>query len=284
MANDALPREGTCRENQHDDAIPHEIEELQLIYGCELIIACSRALRLPQPVAATGCVLFHRFFLDVSLRTHSHVWAASGALLLATKIEEQVRKIRDIANVLHAQLCVREGLGELAKDGQRVPLDFYGAFGYEWKRNIVQSELRILHELGFNVRVEHAHKFVLVFVNTLREKAHAGDWLNGGHTWRDVLQSAWKYANGALRLRLCVLEKAEDIACACIALGAAEVKVDLPEGWNDVFGSSAQNMKRIEAEIRRLYTLSPAAGRFVDLADSGVLEMCSANRDADISE
>lgn len=267
-----------------EDGVPRDLEEMQLVYGTDLIQECGLALRLPQFVVATAQMLFQRFYLVVSLQSHSHVWAAAAALLVASKSEEHQRKIRDVANVVHDRMCVREGLAtgtvRVGDETVRRPLDFYGAAGYDWKTTIMTTERHLLKELGFQIRVDHPHKFVLVFMNTLREKSGAADWAEPeSRTWLNVLQSAWNYANDSLRLRLAVLEPAEAIAVTCIALASADSKLSLPTGWQVVLGSSERASRRIGAHIRRLYTLPRTRGRFVDVARSGVLDVCGKRRE-----
>lgn len=257
------------------DGIPSDVEELQLAYGADLISEAGRCLRLSQLVIVSAQTLFHRFYAVTSLQAHSHLWSASAALLVATKAEEQGRRIRDIANVVHYCFCAREKIGTLDAEGRPTPLEYYGEPGYEWKSTIVTAERHMLKELGFHVLTDSPHKFVLVFMNTLRDKAGFADWSDKrASSLRDVLRAAWKYANDAHRGRAPVLEKPEALACACISLAAQNCEEELPAGWEVVFGSDDVSCRRICAAIKRLCSLGPTAGRFVDLAKYGVVDMC----------
>jgi cyclin L len=258
------------------DGVAADVEELQLAYGADLITEAGRCLRLPQVVIVSAQVLFHRFYTVTSLKAHGHVWTAAAALLVACKSEEQQRRVRDVANVVHYCFCARERVGAAGADGRPRPLDYYGEPGYEWKRTVIAAERHLLKELGFQVRVDHPHKFVLVFMNTMRDAAGAaGGWADDA-AWRGVLQAAWNYASDALRARLPVVEAPEAVACACIALAADRCGRPLPAGWAGVFGADEPRCRRIAAAIRRVYGLGVTAGRFEDVALCGVAAACAA--------
>jgi cyclin L len=260
-----------------EDGIDGSVEEGQLLFGAELIADSGLLLRLPQVAIVSAHILFHRFFLVVSLKAHSHVWVAASALLVASKAEEQPRKIRDIANVVYHCFCIQQGIGQRdVVTGELLPLDYYGRPGYEWKLAVTTTESHLLRELGFRVLVEHPHKFVLVFVNTLRDKAGCGDWNDKSAAfWCRIMQLSWNYANDAHRMQLAVLERPEVIACACINLAAADAMLNLPDGWLDVFGADASDCKRFSGAITRLYSLPQTAGRFEDLAMSNIVSILS---------
>jgi cyclin L len=255
------------------DGVSAIVEELQLAYGADLIAEAGICLRLSQVTIATAQVLFHRFYVVASLHAHGHIWTAAAALLVACKTEEQHRRIRDIANGVHYCFCAREGVGRKCAKGRPVPLDYYGEAGFEWKRTIIASERHLLKELGFQVFVNHLHKFVLVFANILREKAGLSDWDVDGGRWRRMLQGAWNYANDAHRSRLPIFESAEAVACACISLSADRAGVTLPPQWTDVFGTGRAQCDRIRGALERVYAVGSTAGSFEDLARCGIVAM-----------
>jgi cyclin L len=261
-----------------EDGIDPSVEETQLLYAAELILESGLLLRLPHIAIVSAQILFHRFYIAVSLKAHNHVWMAAGALLVASKAEEHQRKIRDIANVVYYCFCIRQGIGHRDKDsGELLPLDYYGPSGYEWKTSIVTAERYLLKELGFRVVIEHPHKFVLVFVNTLRDKAGCGDWTNeSAACWRDIVQRSWNYANDAHRMQLVVLERPEVVACACIDLAANDCGLSLPEGWLYVFGADLSSCKRVAMSLVKTYQLPSTVGMFEDLAMSNIVSICSA--------
>jgi cyclin L len=273
------------------DGVSSDVERVQLAYGADLISDCGVLLRLPRVAIVSAQVLFHRFYAVASLKAHSHIWIAAASLLVASKAEEHPRRIRHIANVVFHCFCSREGLGavEAGDAAKLLPLDYYGTSGYDWKCGIVIAERHLLKELGFRVLVEHAHKFVLVFVNTLRDKAGCVDWgdegldygrgtCNGDRSspamWRRVLQGSWDFANDAHRAQgPAALHRPEVVACACIGLAAREANLQLPDRWQEVFGG-VDIGSRLEDAIRAASAEPQTAGRFLDVARSEVAKLC----------
>jgi len=74
--------------------------EKQLRYlGCELIQSGAILLKLPQTAAATGQILFQRYYYQKSFVRYNFEHTVMACLLLASKIEEEPRKPRDVLNV-----------------------------------------------------------------------------------------------------------------------------------------------------------------------------------------
>lgn len=259
--------------------IDADTEKQQLRICADLIMECGVLLRLPQVVIASAQVLLHRFFLVASLRSHCHVWIAAACLLVASKAEEFPRRIRDIANVVYHRFCRRENLGLISQSGNLLPLDYYGQPGYKWKLAITSAERHLLKELGFHVFVEHTHKFILVFVNTLRDKSGCGDWTDTSCTvWRNLLQGSWNYASDIHRSQIVALTNPESIACACIAAAAHDYHLTLPEGWDRLFGGDVSSIALARDELRKLYLVSSSTMRFVDISESGLMELCGSRK------
>lgn len=249
------------------DGIAAEAEALQLAYAADLIRESAMALRLPFSACAHAQMLMQRFYTQVSLRGHCAIWVVAAVLLVAAKVGDEARSVRHVANVVYDRLNVREGDAERVEhDGgwRRKGLEFYGAAGYDWKHEVILAERHLLKELGFRIEVELGHKFILVFVNTLRERSGAAGWRGGGGGWREVLQRAWNFANDALRLRVCVTEAAEVVACACVEMGLRKMGGGGVDGWEEVFGCNREDMRRVTKEIRMGYDMGTTEGRFVD--------------------
>jgi transcription initiation factor TFIIIB Brf1 subunit/transcription initiation factor TFIIB len=179
------------------------------------------------------------------------VWSVSiASLLLACKVEEDVRRIREIILVfIHVYRRMRLGLGssrigakqnkgfvpiaqadilneKMLSDEEKQnilryvrPLPQYGMLYKEWEEQVMEMENIILRELGFVlswIPDSHPHNFLLYFIKVL------------GVEGKDVAQSAWNYCNDALRLDVCVRYSPECIACAAIHLACCECDVSLP--------------------------------------------------------
>nr|CAD2178729.1 unnamed protein product [Meloidogyne enterolobii] len=83
------------------DGISMELERDIRYLGCELIQSGAILLKLSQTAAATAQILFQRFYYQKSFVRHNFEHMVCACLLLASKIEEQPRKPREVINVYH---------------------------------------------------------------------------------------------------------------------------------------------------------------------------------------
>lgn len=250
------------------DVAPH-LRLRQLVYAADLTREAATALRMAHAVAASAQMLVHRYYVQASLSTNAVVWVVGACLLLAGKAGNAPHSMRHVANVLYDRLTDRESIAQMItlEDGTKVRrvLDFYGAQGYDWKAGLLQMERRVLATLGFRLAADLPHKFVLVFINALREHAQAPNWDSPPpNSFHSLLQDAWNFANDALLVPTCAVERAEDVACACIALAADNIAYRIPPGWQVVFGSCASECGRIVEDIKLVYSLGDLPGTFVD--------------------
>uniref|UniRef100_A0A915D7N5 Cyclin-like domain-containing protein n=1 Tax=Ditylenchus dipsaci TaxID=166011 RepID=A0A915D7N5_9BILA len=81
------------------DGISREMEKDLRYLGCELIQSGAILLKLPQTAAATGQILFQRYYYQRSFVRCNLEHTVMACLLLASKIEEEPRRPRDIINV-----------------------------------------------------------------------------------------------------------------------------------------------------------------------------------------
>ncbi|VDM59683.1 unnamed protein product [Angiostrongylus costaricensis] len=124
-----------------------------------------------------------------------------ACLLLASKIEEEPRRTRDVYNVFYRL----EQLHKL-RDSGRVINEY-----------MIKAERRLLATLGFVVHVKHPHKLICAYCFVLR-----------AHHRTDLIQKAWTYMNDGLRTDMFVRYSPETIACACIFLAARTVQPQVP--------------------------------------------------------
>lgn len=59
---------------------------------------------------ATAQVLFHRFYYSKSLVRHQYETLAMACVALASKIEEEPRRVREVMNVFHHINQIRSGM------------------------------------------------------------------------------------------------------------------------------------------------------------------------------
>ncbi|XP_045814277.1 cyclin-L1-1 isoform X2 [Trifolium pratense] len=250
------------------DGIDEATETTLRIYGCDLIQESGILLRLPQAVMATGQVLFHRFYckksfarfnvkvgLDIyiicsfSSLVHDkskgslHLFlqkVAASCVWLASKLEENTRKARQVLIIFHRMECRRENL-------PIDHLDLYSKKYADLKMELSRTERHILKEMGFICHVEHPHKFISNYLATLE-------------TPPELRQEAWNLANDSLRTTLCVRFKSEVVACGVVYAAARRFQVPLPENppWWKAFDAEKSGIDEVCRVLAHLYSLPKA--------------------------
>uniref|UniRef100_A0A1J3HHT3 Cyclin-L1-1 n=1 Tax=Noccaea caerulescens TaxID=107243 RepID=A0A1J3HHT3_NOCCA len=227
------------------DGIDETTEITLKIYGCDLIQEAGILLRLPQAVMATGQVLFHRFYCKKSLAKFDVKIVAASCVWLASKLEENPKKARQVIIVFHRMECRRENL-------PIDHLDLYSKKFSELKVDLSRTERHILKEMGFVCHVEHPHKFISNYLATLE-------------TPPELRQEAWNLANDSLRTSLCVRFRSEVVACGVVYAAARRFQVPLPENppWWKAFDADKASIDEVCRVLAHLYSLPKAQYVFV---------------------
>ncbi|VDL84053.1 unnamed protein product, partial [Nippostrongylus brasiliensis] len=166
------------------DGMDRETEKNLRFFGCTLIQEGAVLLKLPQVAAATGQILFQRFYYLKSFLKFRYEHTVMACLLLASKIEEEPRRTRDVYNTFYRL----EQLHKLRESGRTInddtasrlkppPLDISYV---NTKNNMIKAERRLLATLGFVVHVKHPHKLICAYCYVLR-----------AHHRTDLIQRAW---------------------------------------------------------------------------------------------
>uniref|UniRef100_A0A0K0CVD6 CYCLIN domain-containing protein n=1 Tax=Angiostrongylus cantonensis TaxID=6313 RepID=A0A0K0CVD6_ANGCA len=234
------------------DGMDRETEKNLRFFGCSLIQEGAVLLKLPQVAAATGQILFQRFYYLKSFLKFRYEHTVMACLLLASKIEEEPRRTRDVYNVFYRleQLHKLRDSGRVINDDTAArlkppPLDISYV---NTKNNMIKAERRLLATLGFVVHVKHPHKLICAYCFVLR-----------AHHRTDLIQKAWTYMNDGLRTDMFVRYSPETIACACIFLAARTVQPqvplpDKPRNWYELFDASDTDVHAIALMLLNMYT------------------------------
>uniref|UniRef100_A0A0K2UTV2 Cyclin-L1 n=2 Tax=Lepeophtheirus salmonis TaxID=72036 RepID=A0A0K2UTV2_LEPSM len=226
ISNSVLPLEKLGNRVSSRDGLAQELETACRNSGCDLIQLAGKLLRLPQVAMATGCVLLQRFYYAKSIVYYPFDIVAMACLVLASKIEESPRRIRDIINVFTHIKQVRNSqpIVPVSLDQNYVNL----------KNQVIKAERRVLKELGFCVHVKHPHKIIVMYLK----------WLELD-TNKELLQMSWNFMNDSLRTDIFVRYPPECVATACIYLSARKLKVPLPKNpaWFDCLGVEEDDIK-----------------------------------------
>jgi hypothetical protein len=159
-----------------------------------------------------------------------------AALLLACKIEECPRKIHDIIQVFYYLIYTRP----LIK-----PLNIHSNQFQEFKSTLVHVERHVLKTLGFHVHFILPHGFLMNMCNAL-------DLTQS----KEILQSAWNYANDAFYTTAVTTYPAHIIACAAINKSCQRhhhaLSLDPP--WYPLFDAALSDLEDISDQLDVFYT------------------------------
>ena len=94
--------------------IAPQLERLHRLHGTSIIFESSHRLSLGPSTNATACTIFHRFYHSASLSEHD-VWSvAIACTLLATKVEEEAKNLKNIIEEYSKIYARRVVLADLA--------------------------------------------------------------------------------------------------------------------------------------------------------------------------
>ena len=214
--NSIIPAEKLQLTPSARDGLSFDYESQLRFWGSDIIQVSGILLKLSQTAIATGSVLYQRYYYSQSfLRHESFEIIAMACIFLATKIREEVRKVRDIINVFHHIELVR------SKKFIR-PLTSHQEYTTA-KRLIIKAETRILKELGFCVHVKIPHQLIIMQIQCL-----------GLNNDARLLQVALNYLNDSFRSNICVQFPPETIAATCVYLGLRRLKI-IPDLFDPAF-------------------------------------------------
>jgi hypothetical protein len=227
---------------------------LHKIHGTSVLFQTTKLLRLSPSVYATSTTIFHRFYhRDGCTLQKYDVWSVClGSVLLACKVEEEARRIREIILVfLHVYRRMRLGvdahvdLGMRSEEGDskslQLPIIISTAHSDILKeKKLTRDEklnvLRYIRPLPqYGTLYQEWQETIMEMENIiLREMGFTLYWIPGTHPHvfllyfmkvleipvdvKRVAQRAWNYCNDSCRIDLCVRYLPEMTACAAIHL------------------------------------------------------------------
>jgi hypothetical protein len=150
-----------------DDPITEKIRPL--LYR---MYVAAHILKLGTEARYSALVLLHRYVHAVH-RLHGKLqrptrWVAAACIFLATKSEEEPRRLRDMINLAHMVLADNEDKKYdstiINMDKEPPSLDE----GYwDTKKKIIETEQAVLRWLGFDAFVPHPHRAVALMLQHL---------------------------------------------------------------------------------------------------------------------
>eukprot|EP00095_Tigriopus_kingsejongensis_P010847 maker-scaffold1333_size47127-snap-gene-0.8 protein:Tk10847 transcript:maker-scaffold1333_size47127-snap-gene-0.8-mRNA-1 annotation:"hypothetical protein SINV_15999" len=199
----------------------------------------GRKLNCECLTTATAACLFHKFTGETQAADYDPYLMAAACIYLAGKIEgSDMLKIRDIINVVHATLQPRSQ-----------PL-FLDREYYAIRESLTQAELLVLRVVGFHVRFDHAHQYLLAYLPPLSQ------WL--GSELCDsypLAPTAWTLLQDAYQDPRVLRVPAPHLALGALALALESYGLSVPgfpdpsQPWFKVFSPTASRRQIWEAMI-----------------------------------
>lgn len=196
------------------DGMPPRQERANRAKGVNFITQVGILLKLPQLTLATASVYLHRFFMrhsmvDVNGRPGLHHYAiAATSLFLATKVEENCRKMRELVVA-----CCR-----VAQKQPNLVVDEQNKEYWRWRDTILTNEDLLLEALCFDLKIDPPYRFLFEQLC----QYHVQD--------NKILRNAaWAFVNDSNLTTLCLLAPPRTIAAAALYAAARHTGVSFPD-------------------------------------------------------
>lgn len=219
----------------------------QRAYGASLIACACELLEVDFVVTTTAQTLMHRFYTKKSLTVYDMKAVVTASITLACKLEENVRKTRDVLN------CIRHAQ-ELA-EGEPKGVFIINTPEYENAKSTAHfMEMVMLKEFGFFAHCSAPQKYAYALCACLNLD-------------EELTRKAWLMCNDSFLTPLCVRFKPDVIACGCIYLAARRAGVALPTAppwWRLVDGAVLEDLEIVAKTLLALYEIDEKF-KYIDL-------------------
>lgn len=171
-----------------------------------------------------------------------------GCLLLSSKLTENIRRVRDIVNVVfylhNTNPIPSQQISKSIYEKSKMPImDYIGAEYYEWRDKATFAEAVILREIGFQLEVNLPYALLINYAKLL-------DIIQIG----PLMSKALGYLNDGFRTPANILFQPTVIACACVLLSCRDYQHPLPDRWNEIFDASRISIECVCRLIYHLYS------------------------------
>lgn len=226
------------------DGMSMETEHVQRCKGVSFITQVGIMLKLPQLTITTAAVFMHRFFVRYSMvdrpprRQGMHPYSvAAGCLFLASKVDENCRKIREVVIA-----CCR-----VAQKNADLVVDEQSKEFWKWKDTLLAYEDLCLEALCFDLQLEQPHKVFYDFMVYFGKNDH-----------KALRNASWAFLNDSNFTVLCLQFYPRTIAAAALWAGARLCGVafeDDEEGrpWWEQIDVNLHDVRRAVSRMAQLY-------------------------------
>lgn len=204
-------------------------------------------LHLESVTLASACCIYHRFFAECELSNYDPYLIGATAIYLATKVEEQHVKLRDIINVCYRILHKEE-----------TPLEV-GKQYWELRDSLVNCELLLVRMLKYNPKIgDLPHKYLVHYLKSLSHWMDRDVW-----DQTPVCRTAWAMLRDSYHSDIGLRTKPQHMAVAVMYFSLQCYGLEVPlndeaaNPWWKAFSEdiSEEIIQKIVTELIELYEL-----------------------------
>lgn len=215
------------------DGLPVAQELANRQKGVNFITQVGILLKLPQLTLATASVYLHRFFMRHAMQQPNkpglhHYSVAATALFLATKVEENCRKMRELIVA-----CCR-----VAQKQPNLVVDDQSKEYWKWRDTILHNEDLLLEALCFDLQLEQPYRNLYDYLQEF-----------GVQDNRALRDTSWAFLNDSHITTMCLLHSPRTMAGAALYVGVRLAGIALPDDeqgrpWWDHLGLDIFEIQR----------------------------------------
>lgn len=225
------------------DGMKFEAEHTSRSKGVNFITQVGIMLKLPQLTIATAAVYLHRFFMrysmvDIPRRPGLHPYPiAATSLFLATKVEENVRRMREIVVA-----CCR-----VAQKQPNMLVDEQSKEFWKWRDTILHHEDLLLESLCFDLQLEQPYRLLYDFMCFF-----------GMNENKSLRNASWAFVNDSMFTVLCLQFHARTIAAAALYAAARHCDLSFEDDargrpWWEQIDVDLTQVRRACSRLAQLY-------------------------------
>ncbi|MCJ1473841.1 hypothetical protein MMC13_002493 [Lambiella insularis] len=220
--------------------------------GVNFILQVGIMLKLPQITLATASVYLHRFFMRHSMvedkaagrPAHHYYSVAATCLFLATKVEENCRKMKELVVA-----CVR-----VAQKNPGKVVDEQDKEYWRWRDTVLQLEDVLLEGVCFDLSLESPYKVLFKLLCYFGEEHN-----------KPLRNAAWAFVNDSCLTCLCLLFSSRTIAASALYAAARHCEVSFRDDesgrpWWEVVGVELKAVRRALNYMAGVYESAPSRG------------------------
>ena len=182
-------------------SVEQELERRQK--GVKFITQVGLMLKLPRLTLATASVYLHRFFMRHGMQQPNkpglhHYSVAATALYLATKVEENCRKMKELVVA-----CCR-----VAQKNPNLVVDEQEKEYWKWRDTILYNEDLLLDALCFDLQLEQPHIILFHFLQHYEVENN-----------KILRNTSWAFVNDSHSTTMCLQHSPRLIAGAAMYVG-----------------------------------------------------------------